>query len=86
MVRVFSLTMNKRTISTIEQLIEAAGSLKGAAEIVDMTPQELANARTRGNLPTRLFLVQRALLAAADLDAPPTLWKVEPAPNAEQAA
>lgn len=67
-----------KPIHTIPELIDAVGSLAGAAKLIGMKhPQQLVACREAGKLPRRNAVPQRAALLAAGFDAPWSLWGIE---------
>lgn len=64
-------------ISDIPALREAFGTYKAAADVLDMSPQALNDAKNRGTLPKHSFIAQKAALEAEGHECALSLWGFE---------
>lgn len=75
-----------KTIRSIPELIQAAGSLTVAARLLDMSPQAMVGARARGTLPLRRMPFHRARIESAGFVPADSLWTFDVGASREDLA
>ena len=67
--------MPERTVTTIEELIDALGGVTKAAPILGAKgPQRVWNWKKRGKITPALFMQHQAALQERGIVAPPSFW------------
>ena len=69
---------DSQIIAELAALVDKLGGTKAAAAALDLTMQQVSNAKKAGAFPPRLYLVHRNILAARGIAAAPSLWNMEP--------
>lgn len=69
-------TMTLRTLTTVDEVLDACGGTSASARLTSRKPQHVSNWRAEQRIARDTFLIFQDALAEKKLTAPPSLWGI----------